>query len=423
MAGPLATFFSSLTTRGRIFVALGISFVLTGVGLGMTDLTRIGMLLLALPSLAMLINQRHPLAFGISRVPIPSRAQVEEPAMVALSILNPSRTPSPVLSGEELLDYTLGDRPRFVIPALRRGQSHNVTYSVRSHIRGRHQLGPLALSVTDPFGLTARHVALQSSSDLLVLPRIMPLGGAASGARGLGTEGTIPHMVSLHGEDDISVRDYRDGDDLRRVHWPATARTGNLMVRQEDRPAMRRAVILLDSREEVHGQATSRSLEWAVTMTASMAAHCEHLGYALHLVTASADPGQGHESTRLDESLESLALVTPGPGVDLTGVLHVASGAIVAGGLIVAVIGACSDDDARAVAALRSAGGTALALVVDRTTLGAAGSPVGSDASAQATAEVLRSAGWRVVLVTPGMSWTHAWGQLTSSQRVAAGGS
>ena len=54
---------------------------------------------------------------------------------------------------------------------------------------------------------------------------------------GLGSEGSVPHMIALHGEDDVSVREYRDGDDLRRIHWPATARTGDLMVRQEERPA------------------------------------------------------------------------------------------------------------------------------------------------------------------------------------------
>ena len=40
---------------------------------------------------------------------------------------------------------------------------------------------------------------------------------------GVGAEGAIPHMVALHGEDDVSIREYRDGDDLRRIHWPATA--------------------------------------------------------------------------------------------------------------------------------------------------------------------------------------------------------
>ena len=414
-AGHVANFISSLTTRGRFFVSLGIALLITGLGLGMTDLTRIGVLLLALPVLATLLTRRHPLAFAISRSPVPSQVQVDEPATVTVSIVNPSRTRSPVLSAEELLDYSLGDQPRWVIPALRRGQRHTVSYPVRSHVRGRHQLGPLALGVADPFGLTTRQVALQTSTDLLVLPRVVPLPGAGVGARGVGAEGGIPHMVALHGEDDVSVRDYRDGDDLRRVHWPATARTGTLMVRQEDRPAMRRAVILLDSREEAHGPTTSRSLEWAVTMAASVAAHCEHLGYALHLVTASPGGDAPHESTSLAESLPTLADVAPVPAAALTGVVHGAGGAVVAGGLVVAIVGGCSDDDARAIAALRSLGSPALAVVVDRTTMSAPTQPGLSDDRASATAEVLRSAGWTVTVVRPGTTWAGAWAELTSA--------
>ena len=85
-----------------------------------------------------------------------------------------------------------------------------------------------------------------------MLPRIEPLVGGRPPGNGVGAEGEIPFMVALHGEDDQSIREYRDGDDLRRIHWPATARTGDLMVRQEDRPARRRAMILLDPRAGAH---------------------------------------------------------------------------------------------------------------------------------------------------------------------------
>ncbi|OLP72781.1 hypothetical protein BJM39_09955 [Salmonella enterica subsp. enterica serovar Javiana] len=108
-------------------------------------------------------------------------------------------------------------------------------------MRGRHRLGPLGVRLRDPFGLSTRVAAISGSSDILVLPRILPLGGGQPPGSGVGAEGAIPHMVALHGEDDVSIRSYRDGDDLRRIHWPATAKTGELMVRQEDRPARRRA--------------------------------------------------------------------------------------------------------------------------------------------------------------------------------------
>ena len=90
---------------------------------------------------------------------------------------------------------------------------------------------------------------------------------AASGRRA-----SIPHMVALHGEDDVTIREYRDGDDLRRIHWPATARTGDLMVRQEDRPAQRRAVVVLDPRAVGHGGLRAQQLV-RVGVTAAASRH------------------------------------------------------------------------------------------------------------------------------------------------------
>ncbi len=415
----MSAILASLTTRGRTFVALGIALLITGTGLGMADLTRIGILLLALPLLTGLVMQRHSLGFGVSRRPTPSQVQVDESATVELTIVNPARTRSPVIAAEETLDYVLGDRPRCIVPPLHRGEAHTLTYEIRSHVRGRHRLGPLDLSVRDPFGLTDRAVALQSTAEIVVLPRVVPLGGEGMGAQGVGTEGTIPHMVALHGEDDVSVRDYRDGDDLRRVHWPATARTGNLMVRQEDRPSMRRAIVLLDSRESAHGATTSPSLEWAVTMAASVVAHSERLGYSVHLVTASPDPGIGHETSRLDSSLAALALVAPGPDEDLAGVLHTAGGVVTAGGLVVAIVGACSDDDARAVAALRAPGGSGVALVVDRSTVSGPQGHLAPGSSALATVEVLRRAGWHAVVVDSELTWAGAWQRVTSRRTLS----
>jgi uncharacterized protein (DUF58 family) len=409
---------SSLSTRGRTFAAVGIALLITGTGLGMADLTRVGILLIVLPLLTALLVQRHSLAFGVSRRSTPNRVQVDEPATVELTIVNPSRNRSPVIAVEETLDYVLGDRPRCVLPPLRREEGHTLTYEVRSHVRGRHRLGPLELTVTDPFGLTGRAVALQSTAEIVVLPRVVFLGGQALGSHGIGTEGTIPHMVSLHGEDDVSVRAYRDGDELRRVHWPATARTGSLMVRQEDRPSMRRAIVLLDSRESVHGPTVSPSLEWAVTMAASVVAHCESQGYAVHLLTASQDPGIGQESSRLTTCLEALALVEPGPDEDLAGVLHAASGVVVAGGLVIAVVGSCTDDDARAIAALRAPGASGVALVVDRSTLAASAGHLAPGSGALATKEVLRRAGWHVVVVDAELSWAEAWQRLNSRRNM-----
>lgn len=399
-----------LTTRGRAFVSAGITLALCGIGLGFSDLTRIGVLLIALPLFSALLMRHHDLRFGLDRTARPGRVQVDEPSTVTLTIENAGPTASPLLMAEEQLDYALGDRPRFVVGRLRRGDRQEVHYTVRSHVRGRHRLGPLGVRLRDPFGLSTRVAAISGAGDILVLPRIVPLGSGRPPGSGMGTEGAIPHMVALHGEDDVSVRAYRDGDDLRRIHWPATAKTGDLMVRQEDRPARRRAVVVLDSRASGHrGTGSSSSLEWAVTAAASVTAHLCEQGYAVHLVTdETADDGRAGVAMDLDHALEVLAEARTGQAEQFSEVLHAAHPVTSSGGLVIAVVTALDEDLARQVAALRQPGGTGLALVLDAASFAAQGKPAAHRLEPACVA-VLRSAGWTAVVVRADEGVASAW--------------
>ena len=324
---------------------------------------------------------------------------------------------------EESIDYALGDRPRFVLPSLRPGDVQEVQYTVRSHTRGVHRIGPLGVRVRDPFGLTLRTAAVSGDAEIVVLPKVVPLPHGRSLGSGIGSEGSIPHMVALHGEDDQTVREYRDGDDLRRIHWPATARTGELMVRQEDRPAKRRAVVVLDTRSVGHGgSGRSSSLEWCVTTAASVTAHVVDAGYAVHLLTADAraDNGVHHDET-LPEALESLARVGLGPEDGLRAVLHAANALTSQGGLVVYVGGPVGDDDARTLSALRQPGSAGAAMVVDpdafagRTRRGAA-----TASRADASLAILQSSGWMTTPVDARTTPALAWAAVVGGQVVGA---
>jgi uncharacterized protein (DUF58 family) len=411
-----------LTTRGRAFVAAGVTLVLCGVGLGFVDLTRVGVLLVVLPLLSGALMRRHDLRFALERTAVPSRVQVDEPAVVTLAIENAGGAASPLLMAEEQLDYALGDRPRFVVPRLRRGDRQEVHYVVRSHLRGRHRLGPLGVRLRDPFGLSTRVAAISGFSEVLVLPRILPLGGHRPPGSGVGAEGAIPHMVALHGEDDVSIRSYRDGDDLRRIHWPATAKTGELMVRQEDRPARRRAAIVLDSRARGHhGSGSSGSFEWAVTACASVAAHLTEQGYAVHLVTD--DTAEDHRcatAMELDPLLDVLAMAGPGSDDRLEDVLHAAHPVTSSGGLVLAVVTSLDEEVARRVASLRQPGGTALAMVLDPDGFTGARGRHRSLSEDLTCVPVLRGAGWGVVAVRAGDDLATVWATLSHSGSRAA---
>lgn len=407
-----------LTTRGTGFLSAGTVLALCGILLGHRDLTRIGLLLLVLLAVSTMLGRRHGLQLDVERSASPARVSVDEPATVSLTVRNLEKVRSPVVLAEEQLDYALGDRPRFVIPAMDPQERRTMQYAVRAHTRGVHRLGPLGVRVKDPFGLTTRAAAVGELDSLLVLPEVHELSAGRALGRGAGADGNIPHRVALHGEDDQAIREYRDGDDLRRIHWPATARTGDLMVRQEDRPARRRAVILLDSRAAAHaGTGRANSLEWAVSMCASAAGHLTSQGYDVHLLTADAgDPSGARRDTTLDDMLDTLARIVAGDDSGFEQALRAASADSLHGGAVLAVTGALTDETAHALAVLRQPGSPGLGLVLDRHAFSrskenrAAGSP-----DPGMTTAALTAAGWAATSVRPSMSAAEAWSIVTGS--------
>ena len=96
------------------------------------------------------------------------------------------------------------------------------------------------------------------------------------------------HVVT-HAED-VTVREYRRGDELRRVHWRSSARVGELMVRREEQPWQSRATLFLDNRLRAHrGQGIASSLEAAVSAAASIAVHLSQRGFMVRFVTAAGE--------------------------------------------------------------------------------------------------------------------------------------
>ncbi|MEO5742970.1 MAG: DUF58 domain-containing protein [Terracoccus sp.] len=402
-----------LTVRGRAFIGSGVLLVLAGVIFGFRDLTRFGVLLLALPIISGLLVRTRRARMRIERHVSPERVSVGQPAQVALSFENVSTATTPLFLAEERLDYVLGDRPRFVVGRIPTGRVRTIDYTVHSALRGRHQLGPLGVQVQDPFGLANRNAVLEGRAELVILPAVHPLSQARRSSAGVGSEGEQAHLIALHGEDDVTIREYREGDDLRHIHWPATARTGDLMVRQEDRPAQRRAILLLDPRPAAHGgSGATGSFEWAVTAVASVAVHLCDSGYAVHLVCAeTVASSRAAETMTAPEILDALAVTVQHDDTGHDEMLRAAQTLAAGGGLVVAVVGPTDPEVTARITSLRQLGTTALAFVLDAASFGDA---PGADA-VSGHLETLRAGGWRTVAVSRDDSVSHAWSVLTAS--------
>jgi uncharacterized protein (DUF58 family) len=175
-------------------------------------------------------------------------------------------------------------------------------YRLRMPRRGVYSAGPLRIGVTDPFGLARIDREVGTGHEIVVTPRVTPLDAA------LGSAASIDGVV--HGlqrrthpnSDELIAREYRYGDPLRRVNWAATARRGELMVREEEQRGDPEARILLDTtlagRQRLSGPRRESDdgahfgFELGVEIAASIGVHLLERGFRVRC-TQVADPERG----------------------------------------------------------------------------------------------------------------------------------
>jgi uncharacterized protein (DUF58 family) len=408
----LRTSLAGLTTRGRCLLAAGLALALCAVVLGQRDLLRAAVFLLALPLAALAIVSRSRYRLACARSLAPPRVEAGHPSTVQLQLDNVSRLPSGVLLMEDALPYTLGGRPRFVLDKVEPRGVRQVTYPIRSDVRGRYRVGPLSVRLTDPFGLCELARSFASSDELVVTPVLFPLPSVRLGGDWAGGGDAASRSVAVSGSDDAATREYRHGDDLRKVHWKSTARTGELMVRREEQPFQSRATLLLDARAGAHhGEGPGSSFEYAVSTVASIGVTLARAGFALSVLhdsgQAVAPPGVPlTEGLLLDE----LAVVRPSARRTLGGAVEVLrSGGL--SGVLVAAVGALDVEEAEQLARLRTGSAVCVAVVLDTDSW--APTTPRARAAAEATHDdvchLLRAAGWRVLPVAHGTPLASVW--------------
>ena len=405
----MRSLFTGITTRGRAFLAAGIVAGAFGLGLGQRELVSLGGVLILLPLLSALAAGRARYRVRCLRQIVPPRVPAGQAATVTIQLDNVTRLPTGLLLAEDTIPYALGTRPRFVLDRIEAGGSRRISYRLQSDRRGKYIVGPLHVRVADAFGLVrlGRVVALPGT--LVVTPAITVLPWAAFGGSWLSDGGTRTSTAAAAGEDDVVPRAYRDGDELRRVHWRSTARYGELMVRREEQQWRNRVVLFLDTRGSAHsGRGPSSSFEYAVCAAASIGVHLARAGIDGEFVT---DTGPvGATGPFEDMLLDSLAVIRPSRLSTFAPAL--ADDPRGNSGLLIAVLGQISAEEARRLASARHSAGAPLALLLAVSTWSAEGPSDQIPGETDAAASVLAAAGWRVATVTADMPLTAAWERL-----------
>lgn len=153
----------------------------------------------------------------------------------------------------------------------RAGKRLRGDYVIEQLPRGRYPFLPAEIAIEDPFSLERREVVLDAPGALLVYPRLVELDTLFSETGSRVQEGRRLLMRRPSGFDLHSVRDYVQGESLRRVHWPTTAKRGKLMVKDlEDSPRDEALVILDGDAAHVIGEGAGSSFEVCVSAAGSI---------------------------------------------------------------------------------------------------------------------------------------------------------
>jgi uncharacterized protein (DUF58 family) len=401
------------TTRARCLVAGGATAALCGLLFGEVDLIRAGCLVVAVPLVAAMVVHRSQVTIASRRGVSHARAPAGAEVVVQLTVTNRSLIPTGALMLEDRLPPRLTGRARFVLDGLNGRETRTVAYHMPALPRGHYDTGPLRVRLTDPFGLIDATRSFTARSRFVITPIVDHLPNVhLPNSWDLG-ENAGSHSIGSRGADDASTREWREGDDLRKIHWRSTARTGALMVRHEERPWQGHATLLLDLRASAHQTAEhptpggaddrgARSLEWAISAVASIGSQLFFTGRDVSLIA---------DLTARDR----LRFASQGSLVDHLAEVHAADDRTLLpvvpllrqamrDSTVVAVLGRLDDASVHALADAHPRGSAtpAFAVLLDVDSW-RAGRPPDDDAApiwtqeSRRVAETLRSAGWWVV--------------------------
>jgi len=409
---------TAFTARGIGLGVAGVVLGALGVGFASPTLVYVGVLLAAafvVSCVWMLLSvnsfmRRFPFAHR-DVVPRPLTAGV--PGTVTVTIRSsqagrhgPGRGLSALDIREQAASELTGGSTKASVT--RTSDSMILTYSLQPQRRGRWPLGPALVHASDPLGLLWANRSVGDSELVSVWPAVVDLSGTAGAL--MGHADRVVLGARTPSPDDASLRDYREGDDMRRVHWPSSARRGTMLVRSDERAGRRPATVILDpARDPI-------ALEWSISAAASIALSVLASGHPVRLLGAGIDPDSvrhlgehgtaAGRSALLDQTVDLAAPVSMGAASAF--VVRAARQAAHDATNGEVIVGVFEPLDRAALDALMPLGDSGRAWAVVRTS-------VGNEEDATTTARALRRAGWRATTGTVSNDLEALWTRLLTA--------
>jgi uncharacterized protein (DUF58 family) len=302
------------TLRGWACSGAGLALVVLWYALGDVELLLAALFLIIAQIIAVVVVRLRHTSIEVNRRLGSATVHDGDTTTVTLLIENQSRRAVGSILIED--DVNQLGVASFEVAKLRRRESTTATYRVTCRPRGVYRVGPTMVSASDPLGLAETRLPAGPVDRIVVYPALEELSGFPI-VRGQdpAMQASRPEHSRRGGEDFYTLREYQRGDDLRRVHWPSSAKTDELMIRQLETPWQSRALVLLDVRDASYE--SRDAFEKAVSGAATIVTHLVGSGFDADLWAGDAEP---IDAARYGSTMERLALVQPDSGIDIEAV-------------------------------------------------------------------------------------------------------
>ncbi|MCX6021577.1 MAG: DUF58 domain-containing protein [Chloroflexi bacterium] len=208
-----------------------------------------------------------------------ARTQVGRSVMESITLRNRSRIPKSMLEVVQTVrrdrdpDGVATQQQLRIVSVPGSGQRY-WRYEITCHQRGRYQVGPVVVRTGDPFGLFERQRALGGVHSLVVYPGAEDLPHFGVPPAELPGEGRHRRRTQFTTPNASGVREYVHGDSFNRIHWPSSARSDQLMVKEFDLDPASDLWVVLDLERRVQaGRGLDSTEEISVKIAASIIKH------------------------------------------------------------------------------------------------------------------------------------------------------
>lgn len=297
------------TRRGWSLLGAGAALVGCWYVLGDPELLVVASFMLVAVLAALVYVHLAPTSLVVGRQLPGGSVHSGETTSITLVAKAPGRTVRNLRLSDDV--HGLG-RATFDVARVASGEHVTATYRVNCRPRGIYRVGPSTGAVTDPLGLASIGIRKGPVDRLVVYPYVEDLKFPLIRGTRAPVDARRPEHVHRGGEDFDTLREYQQGDDLRRIHWPSTAKADQLMIRQLDAPWQSRAMILLDTRSTSYESADA--FETAVSGTASILTYLVSTGHATDLWTTESEIT---DAVHYSAAMELLAAIRTHDGLDI----------------------------------------------------------------------------------------------------------